>query len=209
MNITILVDHRESLGPIRDQGARPTCLSFAGTSAHEHARQSTMPLSPEYLHYFTSINDPTDGASFPELASALRNPGQPPEADCPYWYNGLLPGWLPPPGVRLYRRESDLKDSSADEVETLLTAGQVPVLGISLPVGFFSPAPPWLISHDGPIRGFHAVVAVGLGTADTSRCFLVRNSWGLEWGDNGHAWLDEAFLSRHLRDLLALTEEVT
>ena len=37
MNITILVDHRRSLGPIRDQGARPTCLSFACTSAHEHA----------------------------------------------------------------------------------------------------------------------------------------------------------------------------
>ena len=102
-----------------------------------------------------------------------------------------------------------MKDPTADEVEALLTAGQVPVLGISLPASFLSPAPPWLMSHDGPIRGFHAVAAVGLGRVDTLRCFLVRNSWGIEWGDNGHAWLGDAFLNRHLRHVLALTEEVT
>jgi hypothetical protein len=208
MNITLLVDHRQSVGPIRDQGARPTCLSFAATSAHEHARRSTMALSPEYLHYFMSVSDPRAGASFPELARALRNPGQPSEADCPYCHNGLPPGWLPPPGVKLYRRESDLMDPVADEVETMLTAGSAPILGISLPDGFFSPAPPWLISHDGPIRGFHAVVAVGLGKVDTLRYFLVRNSWGIEWGDNGHVWLDDVFLNRHLRNALALTEEM-
>ena len=209
MSITVLVDRRQSLGPIRDQGARPTCLSFAGTSAHEHARGSTIALSPEYLHYFLSVGNPADGASFPELARALRDTGQPSEADCPYFPDGLPLGWLPPAGVPLYRRKSVLKDATADEVETLLNAGQTPILGISIPDDFLSPAPPWLISHDGPIRGLHAVVVVGLGTVDESRCFLVRNSWGIEWGDNGHAWLNDAFLARHLRDLLALTEEVT
>ena len=209
MNITILVDHRRSLGPIRDQGARPTCLSFAGTSAHEHARGSKLPLSPEYLHYFASAKHSTDGASFPELSRALQNTGQPLEKDCPYCLNGLPLGWLPPSGVKLYRRQSELKQPAADEVESLLVAGHVPVLGISLPETFFSPALPWLIPPDGLIRGYHAVVATGLGTADTSRCFLVRNSWGVEWGENGYAWLDDAFLTRHLRDLLALTEEMT
>lgn len=204
MNITILVDHRKSLGPIRDQGSRPTCLSFAGTSAHEHARRSTMPLSPEYLDYCMS-----SGASFPELTRALRNPGQPSEEDCPYHCNERPLGWLPPPSVRLYRRKSERTDPTVDEIEALLTAGKVPVLGVSLPDGFFSPARPWLIAGDGPIRGLHAVAAVGLGTTGPSKCVLVRNSWGTEWGDNGHAWLDDAFLRRHLRDVLALTEEVT
>ena len=209
MSITVLVDRRQRLGPIRDQGSRPTCLSFAGTSAHEHARGSTMALSPEYLNHFVSVGNPTDGASFLELALALRDPGQPSEAECPYYPDGLPLGWQPPAGALLYRRKSVLKDATADEVETLLNAGQTPILGISIPDDFLSPAPPWLISHDGPIRGFHAVVAVGLGTADASRCFLVRNSWGIEWGDNGHAWLNDSFMARHLRDLLALTEEVT
>lgn len=209
MNITLLVDHRKSLGPIRDQGLRPTCLSFAGTSAHEHARRSTMPLSPEYLDYFMSSNDPAGGASFPELARALRDPGQPSEQDCPYQMTERPLGWLAPPSVRLYRCESEPRDPTTDEIEALLTAGTVPVLGISLPEDFFSPTPPWLITSVGAIRGLHAITAVGLGTTVVSRCFLVRNSWGTDWADNGHAWLDEAFLNRHLRDVLALTEEVT
>ena len=168
-----------------------------------------MPLSPEYLHYFASARNSTDGASFPELARALQDPGQPLEKDCPYCLDELPLGWLPPSGVKLYRRKSDLKQPAADEVESLLVAGHVSVLGISLPDTFFSPGPPWLIPPDGPIRGYHAVVAVGLGTTDASRCFLVRNSWGVEWGENGYAWLDEAFLTGHLRDLLTVTEEVT
>ena len=208
MNITLLVDHRKSLGPIRDQGARPTCLSFASTSAHEHARGSTMPLSPEYLDYFMSGDDPAGGASFPELARALRDPGQPSEQDCPYHLTGRPLAWLAPPGVRLYRRDSEPRDPTADEVEAPLTAGKIPVLGISLPEDFFSPAPPWLITGVGVIRGLHAVAAVGLGTIVGSRCFLIRNSWGDDWGDKGYAWLDEAFLNRHLRDVLILTKEV-
>jgi len=168
-----------------------------------------MPLSPEYLDYFMSNDDPAGGASFPELARALRDPGQPSEKDCPYQMTERPLGWLVPPSVRLYRRESEPRDPTTDEVEALLTAGKVPVLGISLPEDFFSPTPPWLITSVGAIRGLHAVTAVGLGTTVASRCFLVRNSWGTDWANNGHAWLDEAFLNRHLRDVLALTEEVT
>ena len=112
--------------------------------------------------------------------------------------------------MKLYRRKSDSEATLLrTRIESLLVAGHVPVLGISLPDTFFSPAPPWLIPPDGPIRGYHAVVAAGLGTTDASRCFLVRNSWGVGWGENGYAWLDEAFLARHLRNLLTVTEEVT
>ena len=40
MNVTIRHDYRPLLGPVRDQGARPTCLAHASTTAHEHARGS-------------------------------------------------------------------------------------------------------------------------------------------------------------------------
>lgn len=41
----------------------------------------------------------------------------------------------------------------------------------------------------------HAVLAVGHGTVDGHRAVLVRNSWGLDWGVGGHAWLTETFLA--------------
>ena len=208
MSINVLQDYRSALGPVRDQGSRSTCLSQASTAAHEHARRSTMPLSPEYLHYFASGKGSSDGAFFANIVHALENPGQPTEVDCPHAPNKPPSDWLPPARVNLYRRRSELKSPDPDEIEAQLNASRVPVLGISIPHAFYSPTPPWIVSSAGPVRGLHAMVAVGLGVTQNLRYFLVRNSWGVAWGDKGHAWLDDDFLAKYLRDVLILSEEL-
>lgn len=209
MSVTIRLDFRPLLGAVRDQGARPTCLAHAATTAHEHARGSKAALSPEYLHYVASTNDSSpEGVDFPNVPRALLDPGQPVETDCPYHHNEPQPTWAPPTNVLLYRRRSTSPKQSPDEVEALLDVGHVPVLGISTTDAFYSPAPPWVISPTGPVRGLHAVVVVGLGMTYTTRLFLIRNSWGAAWADDGHAWLDDTFIVQHLRDVLVLTEEV-
>ena len=210
MSVTVRLDLRHLLGPVRDQGARPTCLAHASTTAHERARGSTVALSPEYLHYFASGNDSLPaGVDFPNVSRALLEPGQPTETDCPYHQNEPSLSWAPPTNVLLYRRHSTSMMPSPDAVESLLNAGHVPVLGISTTDGFYTPAPPWAIAPTGPVRGLHAVVAVGIGTTYTGRQFLIRNSWGTAWADAGHAWLDDDFIVQHLRDVLVLTDEVT
>ena len=209
MSVTIRLDSRPLLGPVRDQGARPTCLAHASTTAHEHARGSTVALSPEYLHYFASGNDSSpEGVNFPNVSRALLDPGQPAETDCPHHHNEPPPEWEPPTNVLLYRRRSASPKQNPDEIEALLDAGHIPILGISTTDAFYSPAPPWVISPTGPVRGLHAVVAVGIGTTYAPRRFLIRNSWGAAWADAGHAWLDDVFIVQHLRDVLVLTEEV-
>jgi hypothetical protein len=79
---------------------------------------------------------------------------------------------------------------------------------MTLPEAFFNPQEPFVIPAHGPIRGLHAVGAVGAGVGPTGALVLIRNSWGSGWGDQGHAWLDEAFLRRHLKGVLLLTAEV-
>ena len=210
MNVTIRLDYRPQLGPIRDQGTRPTCLAHASTTAHEHARGSTLALSTEYLHYFAAGDDSTHaGVDFPNVSRALLAPGQPTETDCPSHRDEPPPAWTPPADVILYRRQSISTTQTPDDVEALLDAGHVPVLGISTTDTFYAPAAPWIMSPTGPIRGLHAVVAVGMGTTPTTRRFLIRNSWGMDWADAGHAWLDDAFMIQHLRDVLVMTDEVT
>ena len=210
MSMTIRLDVRPLLGPVRDQGARPTCLPHASTTAHEHARGSTVALSPEYLHYFASSNDNSlEGVNFQNVSRALLDPGQPTETDCPYHPNEEPVSWTPPTGVTLYRRRSTTLNQSPDEVEALLEAGHAPILGISTTEAFYAPVPPWVLSPTGPVRGLHAVVAVGVGTTYSTRRFLIRNSWGTAWADAGHAWLDDDFIVQHLRNVLVLTDEVT
>lgn len=164
---------------------------------------------PNYLHYFASASDGShEGVAFPNVSDALLGPGQSAEADCPYQQNDPPPTWAPPPNVIMYRRRSTSPAQSTDEIEALLDAGHVPVLGIATTNAFYAPAPPWVIPSTGPVRGLHAVAAVGVGTTHTTRCFLIRNSWGAAWADAGHAWLDDAFIVQHLRDVLVLTDEV-
>ena len=209
MNVSIQLDYRSQLGPIRDQGPRPTCLSFAATAAHEFARSSRMPLSPEYLHYFASVKSRSGGIQFSDVAFALEDSGQPAETKCSYNFTAPPDGWLPPKRIDLYRRKSKSKGPSVDQLANLLDDGDLPVLGIAIPKPFFFPASPWLISSTGPVLGLHAVVVVARGTTGATRCFLVRNSWGTGWGDKGHAWIDDAFVDQHLQRLLVLKDEVT
>ena len=130
MSVTIRLDFRPLLGAVRDQGARPTCLAHAATTAHEHARGSKAALSPEYLHYFASTNDSSpEGVDFPNVSRALLGPGQPAETDCPYHHNEPQPTWAPPTNVLLYRRRSTSPKQSPDEVEALLDVGPCPSSG--------------------------------------------------------------------------------
>lgn len=208
MNILIDLDYRPALTPVRDQGARPTCLSFAATTAHEFARDSKVPLSPEYLHHFAASSNSPDGVRIPDVARVLENPGQPAETDCPYYPAGPPSGWTPPKDLALYRRKSESATLEAGRIAALLSSGRIPVAGITVPQPFYSPAPPWVISPEGPIRGLHAVAVVASGSESATRYFLIRNSWGVAWGDGGYAWLDDAFMNQHLRHLLTLTDEV-
>jgi hypothetical protein len=204
----VLLDLRSVLLPVRDQGPRPTCLAYAVSAAHEHARRTGEYLSPEYLHFFSDPTNPLGARSIDQVAKALQDDGQSEEADCPYLTAGPHSGWQPANGVPVFRYSSEPKMANATTVERLVRRGSVAVLGISLSESFFVPHAPWVISSHGSIRGLHAVACVGLGYCRGDRVFLVRNSWGTDWGDAGYAWLDEDFLTQHLQGVLLLTHEI-
>ena len=209
MKVKIDIDLRPMLPPIRDQGPRPTCLAHATTAAHEKCRGSITRLSPEFLHFFARGGG-SSGVSFAKIAATLTDKGQPSEADCPYRRSDPPKGWKPRRALRLFRRASrGALGSTMKEIEGLINGGQVPVLGIELTQSFLMPTAPWHISSAGPLRGLHAVSAVGLGSFRGSRVVLIRNSWGPDWADKGCAWLDDTFITQHLKEVLVLTNEVT
>jgi hypothetical protein len=45
----------------------------------------------------------------------------------------------------------------------------------------------------------HAVVLAGYRTTPNGKQFLIHNSWGPRWGDQGYGWISEAMVVKYLR----------
>ncbi|WP_299877970.1 C1 family peptidase [uncultured Sulfitobacter sp.] len=211
------VDLRGQFAPIRDQGSRPTCLAFAASDAHGALLDPDTELSCEFLYYHAQKiggRDATSGATVPDVLAALKSEGQPIEADWPYIQkkpDQVMKSWTPPTDFGdIYKRNGDRCGQLANDVVQYLNAG-LPVISLIFLCDSFFAAQRGRIIETSPastpnINMRHAVVAVGYGTASSGRCFLIRNSWGNGWGDDGYAWIAEDLFDASLYDIAVLKE---
>ena len=85
--IDIVTDLRPMLGPVRDQGARPTCLAFAASDAHAALRNGWTPLSCEFAYYHAqrrAKRPHQSGATLSAMLETLQIDGQPAKAGWAY-----------------------------------------------------------------------------------------------------------------------------
>lgn len=216
--IDIKTDLRPLLGPVRDQGARPTCLAFAASDTHAALREGWTPLSCEYAFFHAqqrSGRRHDQGATLSAMLETLRLDGQPAESGWPYL--DAMPAdpahWTPPAdvGPRFGRKGGP----AAPDLDPILEAldSKKPVMLLStLSRSFFAPASEGVVDPandekpDPSLR--HAIVAVGHGKVASTNAILIRNSWGAGWGVDGHAWLTEKFLKPRLFATAILTEDI-
>jgi len=185
----------------RDQGPRGTCVAFAITSLKDALLEPT--LSPEYAYLATVHQSPgwkpDDGLDVRIALRATTN-GLPEEANYPYQpHEPKKPFPQLPTQFPLYRSQNmtyqtfDLK-----KVKRVLDNGKPLGAIIALTMSFFSPINGVVSFEETVHPGYHAVVISGYGAdTDGNEYFLICNSWGTAWGNNGHAWLPEAYLSCH------------
>lgn len=180
-----------------------SCTSFALTAAFdfERARQKLPFLNPSKLFLYYNERE-REGTVNEDAGAMLRNgikslvkQGTCPETEWPYDINQFA---VKPPAdcytsglknqVLSYRRiQPNLRSMlyclaygfpfvfgfsvyDSFESDVVATTGMVPMPGL-----------------DETQLGGHAVLAVGYH--QNTRCFLVRNSWGLDWGTDGYFWM--------------------
>jgi hypothetical protein len=205
--ISITVDLRNQFGPARNQGDRPTCLAFAGSDAHAHARNTNEYLSAEYAHFNATRRRtpprPELAATIPLMIAAIREDGQPLENAWPYLaaLPSPLSDYQPPPNLGpCFRHTFTETPPKTEQILETLNAGQPALLGLRITQQFHYPPPDRIIrlTHPDPPTANHAVLCVGWGTIATTTVFLVRNSWGEQWASGGHIWLTDDYVRAQL-----------
>lgn len=188
-------DLRAAFGPVRDQGRRPTCLVFAGSSTHEHARNDTAPLSPEALFASAKKRDglaPAVGTTVSAMLAAMEEDGQCTEAAWPYGNAAAVDH------TATYRRARGVGRTKSDLIDTArerLANGSACLLVVRVTDAWFAVGSDGVIASPAPgdrLEGRHAVVAVGYD--DSRQQLFVRNSWGTGWGDGGYARMPYDYL---------------
>jgi hypothetical protein len=213
MMVTVTRDLRARFAAARDQGNRPTCLAFAMSDVHSFSRGMPFALlSAEYLFYHgvqrSTPPNPNRGVHVAVMGEALEHDGQPVEPDWPYL--PALPHpistWTPPAGITVFRHALTVMHPSVATIIASLDNDVPVVISLTISVAFYTPDSDAVVSDEtpGPPTGCHAIAAVGYGSLGGKTMILVRNSWGMGWGDNGHAWLSEDYLTPRLLTVSAV-----
>lgn len=204
--IQVDIDKSEILGRARQQGMRPTCLAFAASDLNAFSH-STGQLSVEYVcHHSAKLAvdwEPSQGFTTAAVLDAIANPGQPAEDSYPYLVDEHDAPLRPPVGVAgpLYTSIKRSRHLTYADVLKHVQAGEAVGVVMAVTESLYYPKD-GVIAFDPLVIPdlYHALVVVGVGTHTLlgEKHLLIRNSWGVDWGIRGHAWVSERHVALHL-----------
>ena len=184
-----VLDYRESLQPIRNQGAAGSCLAQSGACMKEWQEYKDVGLkeymSPQFI-YDKRSNAPHSGMYGRDLMKILLKSGCPTEKDWKYRYSDS-PKEIP---KEILKKAEKFKIESFASVPTRYDLKESLYLYgpciLCVPV-FNHGTKMWKPSKPSQRRlGGHAMTIVGYD--DNNEHFIIRNSWGSFWGDKGYCY---------------------
>lgn len=210
------VDLSPMCSPVEDQGEIGSCTANSVAGALEYHqilhRQPMTDLSRLFMYYNArklkgAVNEDR-GCSMAEAVASYLAFGACPE---PVWpYNPGL--WNQEPSQQAYDNAiqfASLQYAAIDhgiDMKIALASGLPIIFGMSVPAHALQVVaretghvePP----KDGnweEARSGHAMLIVGYN--DAKNAWLIRNSWGTDWGINGYAWIDYRVMDHYKQPL--------
>ncbi len=203
------VDLRPGCPPVYDQGQLGSCTANAIGGALEFAQineKKANPFTPSrlFIYYNERVIEHTvdsdSGAQIRDGVKSVHKLGAPPETDWPYDINQF--SQKPPEQAYtdaknyqaiLYQRVTP----TLGQLKGCLASGYPFVFGFTVYESFESQemASTGHLGMPGTGEkqlGGHAVLAVGY--EDSSQTFIVRNSWGADWGIKGYFTMPYPYL---------------
>ena len=225
------IDLRSKCSPVTNQGTLGSCTSNAIASGlMEYVQlkngQVLIPLSRLYHYYkervmLGTVNQDSGAMIRDGMKIAVAN-GVCPELDWLYIISQFM---MPPPASAdalavNHRLTSYQRVTNSTDIKRSLIEGYPVVMGMPIFTSFESDQ----VAKDGKVPmpkrgeenlGGHAVLIAGYidnppsilhsissyFTGMVKGCFIVRNSWGVEWGDDGYFYLPYEFVSKYVTDI--------
>ena len=199
-NLPSKVDLRQYLTPVENQGQLGSCTANATAGAYEYLmwwhKQSKFDMSRLFLYYNTRVIEGTvnydNGAMIFDVIKALHENGVCSENTWPYVVNKFKQR----PPENCYQEAKNYNISKFERIDldlntwkSVLAEGYPIIFGVQIYSSFMNPRNGFISmprSND-KAEGGHAMCCVGY--SDPDRVFIVRNSWGHQWGDKGYCYI--------------------
>lgn len=176
------LDHRQNLQPIRDQGTQGSCAAQTGACIKEWQEKIDVEfdewMSPQFIYNLREYDG--EGMTCRGLMSILQKIGSVPERLFPYGETMSEPSEELKNKAENYRIKNYAKVNTIEELKTSLTKSG-PAL-IAVPVYNYGKRMWKSTSEFNQLLGGHAMTIAGYNKDG----FIIRNSWGKDWGDNGY-----------------------
>lgn len=200
------VDIRSKCPAVYDQGILGSCTANAGVAARVMLSDLKVDLSRLDLYYNERSIEGTvsedSGASMRDIGKAIAKYGVCEESFFPYVTEKFAdaPSADAVSNALNYVVKSYYSVSTVDEIKSVLAVKQQPVMiGIQVYESFESETTAAtgkvkLPTKRDKLLGGHAVLVVGYD--NKHKWFIVRNSWGPDWGDKGYFYLPYTYLTK-------------
>ena len=186
------LDYRSQMNPAKDQGSCGSCWSFCSTSVLEAVVNIKKGVLKQFSEQQLIDCDTTDNGcngGHPQNAFQFikENDGLTYESDYPYTeMEGTCKSVSNKYTLTGFKRVTDGDEDNLKEL--LNTYGPIAIGMDASPVSFQLYSKGTIFSNDNCKKLVlnHCVTLVGYGSNNEGDYWIVRNSWGTSWGDNGY-----------------------